>query len=218
MEPEERSSESSESSVSTGSTASSATAWWIAIGVLVVAVIGVWIWKGVAVDRAEDRLEAARVEWEEEARRTLARRTQELLALSAEPLGLAVRDAAMAENWGTVGTYLDRVARTEGVQRIVLVAGDTVRVSTDATLEGRPAGGVIPMGVSGGESSRVVETEDGSFHAAVPITGLNERLGLLVLTYVPPEAGFDGPGAEGADPGVDEATDPSNPGEEAGSE
>lgn len=187
MEPEER---------SNGSSASGATAWWIAVGVLVVAVIGVWIWKGVAVDRAEDRLETARAEMRERAREALARRTETLLVLSAEPLGLAVRDAAMERNWGTVGAYLDRVARIEGVQRVAFVAGDTVRVATDSSLEGRPAAGIVPADLGGAEEVRVVR-DDGTFHAAVPITGLNERIGVLVLTYVPRDAPFAEPG-EGA--------------------
>lgn len=171
------------------------TAWWIALGALILVAVGLWIWKGIAVDRADDRLDAAREQWREETRQALAERTRTLLSLSAEPLGLAVRDAAMEENWGVLGSYLDRVARAEGVQRVVFVARDTVRVATDASLEGRPAAGVVPAAAATAEAAGVTEA-DGAFHAAVPITGLNERIGVLVLTYVPPETAFDAPAAD----------------------
>lgn len=166
--------------------ASNATPWWIAIGVLAVIAIALYAWKVVAVNQAEDRLEQARGEWRQEASQALEARTKTLLRLSAEPLGLAVRDAAMAENYGTVGSYLDRVARIEGVRGAVFAVGDTIRVATDASLEGRALARVVPAELAAGDT-RVVLAEEGVYHAVVPITGLNERIGILVLDYAPPD-------------------------------
>ncbi|MDX1661826.1 MAG: hypothetical protein R3326_08555, partial [Gemmatimonadota bacterium] len=137
-----------------------------------------------------------------------------LLKLSAEPLGLAVRDAAMQENYGTVGSYLDRIAGIEGVEGAVLAVGDTIRVSTDATQAGRALSEVVPGGFETGGEARVV-TEDGTYRAAVPITGLNERIGTLVLTYVPAD-----PGVDVADeaPGEDESPSGSAPADTAAGE
>lgn len=172
-------------SQSPASTSNGATAWWVAIGVLAAIAIAMYAWKVVAVNQAEERLET-------ESRQALEERTRTLLRLSGEPLGLAVRDAAMAENYGTVGSYLDRVARVEGVRNAVLAVGDTVRVSTDATQVGRPLAAFVPEGLAANET-RVELTEEGAYHVSVPITGLNERIGSLVLTWVPPDAGEAGP-------------------------
>lgn len=167
-------------------TSSGATAWWMAIGVLVVIAIGLYAWKVVAVNQAEDRMEEARAEWRAETEEALEERTRTLLRLSAEPLGLAVRDAAMEENYGTVGNYLDRVVRTEGVRGVVLAMGDTVRVATDETQTGRALADVMPGGLAGGSEVQVEAAGDGTYRVGVPITGLNERIGTLVLTWVAP--------------------------------
>lgn len=200
MSPEEnRADEGGATSPSRASSSSGQTAWWIALGALAVIAIALYAWKVVAVNRAEDRLEEARQEWRAESRQALEERTRTLLRLSAEPLGLAVRDAAMEENYGTVGTYLDRVARIEGVRGAVLAIGDTVRVSTDETQEGRALSAVVPGGIDGGADARVEVVTDGIYHVGVPITGLNERIGTLVLIYAPPGSEAEEGGAAPAD-------------------
>ncbi len=186
-------------SSSGASSSNSATAWWVAIGVLVVVAIGLYAWKVAAVNQAEDRLEEARAEWRAESQEALEERTRTLLRLSAEPLGLAVRDAAMEENYGTVGNYLDRVARTEGVRGVVLAVGDTVRVSTDETHTGRALADVMPAGLAGGSEVQVEVAEDGAYRVGVPITGLNERIGTLVLTWVAPATAIEEGSAAPAD-------------------
>lgn len=186
-------------SSSGASSSNSATAWWVAIGVLAVIAIGLYAWKVVAVNQADDRLEEARAEWRAESQEALEERTRTLLRLSAEPLGLAVRDAAMEENYGTVGSYLDRVARTEGVRGVVLSVGDTVRVATDETHIGRALADVMPGGLAGGSEVQIDVAEDGTYRVGVPITGLNERIGTLVMTWVAPATAIEGEGAAPAD-------------------
>lgn len=183
------------SSSSRASSSSGATAWWVAIGVLAVIAIALYAWKVIAVNQAEDRLEEARAEWRAESQEALEERTRTLLRLSAEPLGLAVRDAAMEQNYGTVGNYLDRVARTEGVRGVVLAVGDTVRVATDETHTGRALADVMPGGLAAGSEVQIEAAEGGTYRVGVPITGLNERIGTLVLTWVAPAAAIEEEGA-----------------------
>lgn len=176
--------------------------FWIAIGVLAVIALGLFLWKTVAENRAEGRLEEERTRWEAETRERVAQRTREVLLVAGQPLGLAVRDAAMDRNYGEIQAYLDRVVREPGVQRIAFAAGDSVTVATDRSLVGRALSAIAPR--SAGASETTVERRDGAFQVVVPITGFNERLGVLVLDYAPEEpatGGRSSPGGPGGEAG-----------------
>ncbi|HUP20441.1 MAG TPA: hypothetical protein VM778_10865 [Gemmatimonadota bacterium] len=166
--------------------ARSTTSLWIAIGVLVLVAAGLWIWKGQAVDRTRDRMEEVSAE-------RVAERTEALLGLAAQSLGLAVREGAIAGDLGRVQSYLDRLVEEPGVERIVYAVGDSVRLSTDRSLTGAALSEVAPAAVALQET-RVARLDGGAWRVVVPITGLNERLGTVVLDYRPAETA---PVAEG---------------------
>lgn len=167
---------------------SGARGLWIAIGVLVVLVLGLFAWRAVSLNRAEDRLAEERARWAEAERRAVAERTRDMLGLTAVTLGLAVREAAIAEDYGRIATYLDRVVREPGVERVLLADADgSIRVATDRSLEGTPLGDVVPE--EPGQRATVDRTAEGAFRVVVPITGLNERIGTLVLLYRAPSEG-----------------------------
>ncbi|MDX1623022.1 MAG: hypothetical protein R3199_03475 [Gemmatimonadota bacterium] len=170
---------------------------WGVIGLLVVLLLGMWIWKEMAADRAEDRLAEQRERWEQRTREAVDETTRRLLGLAATPLGLAVRDEAMEENYGRIETLLDRMVAEPGVERALFAtAGDTIQVSTDQSLVGEPLSGTIAGAEAGARGTRVSRTGEGAWQVVVPITGLNQRIGTLALTY----AWKAGPAAEGTVP------------------
>jgi hypothetical protein len=158
---------------------------WYVVALLLIAILGFYLWKGFAVRRAENRLVEARTTWSEETRRALEGRTIELLRLSALPLGFAVRSAVIEGDLRTVDAYLDRLVAEPRVERVVFAdAGGRVVVATDESLVGRSLTDVYPRLEVASDQPDVYLQGD-RFHAVVPITGINERLGILVLTYAP---------------------------------
>lgn len=170
---------------------------WGVIGLLVVLLLGMWIWKEMAVDRAEERLAEQRETWEQRTREAVDETTRDLLGLAATPLGLAVRDEAMEENYGRIESLLDRMVAEPGVERaLYATAGDTIRVSTDQSLVGEPLSGAIAGHEIGARGATVTRIDTGPYRVVVPITGLNQRIGTLAFTY----ASKTGAPAEGAAP------------------
>jgi len=162
--------------------------FWIAIGVLALLLIATYAWKVASVNRAEDRLAEGQLAWEEGARHALLENTRSMLSLAAVPLGLSVREEAMSRNYGLMEERFERLVREPGVERVLYAtAGDSIAVSTDRSLVGKPLSSAISSRFALPISTNVV-VEGGAFHAIVPITGLNERLGVVVLTYRRPAA------------------------------
>jgi len=171
---------------------SSARPLYIAIGVLVLLLIATYVWKVVSVNRAEERMADAERTWEEGARHAVHENTRSMLGLAAVPLGLSAREEAMSRNFGLLEERFERLVREPGVERVLYAtAGDSIAVSTDRSLIGRPLESAVPARYARPIATNVI-SEDGAFHAIVPITGLNERLGVVVLTYRPPAVGVEG--------------------------
>ena len=144
--------------------------FWIAIGVLALLLIAMYGWKVASVNRAEDR------------------NTESMLGLAAVPLGLSAREEAMARNYGLMQERFERLLREPGVERVLFAAAnDSIAVSTDRSLLGKPLASAIPEEHTRPSGTEVV-SENGTYQAIVPITGLNERLGVVVLTYRKPRA------------------------------
>lgn len=182
--------------------------FWIAIGVLVLLLIATYAWKVASVNRAENRLAEAQSTWEEGARHAIRENTRSMLGLAAVPLGLASREDAMSRNFGLMQERFERLVREPGVERVLYAtAGDSIVVSTDRSLVGRPLADAVPARYARPIATNVVVVE-GAFQAVVPITGLNERLGVVVLTYRPP-----GPAARERHPGTADAVSPDSSGD-----
>ena len=170
---------------STTGPARSARPYWIAIGVLVLLLIATYVWKVASVNRVEERMAEAEQAWEEGARHAVRENTRSMLGLAAVSLGLSAREEAMSRNYGLLQERFERLVREPGVERVLYAtAGDSITVSTDRSLVGGPLANVVPARYARPIGTNVV-FEEGAFHAIVPITGLNERLGIVVLTYRP---------------------------------
>jgi hypothetical protein len=163
--------------------------FWIAIGVLSLLLIATYVWKVASVNRLEGQLAERERLWEEGARHAVQQNARSMLGLAAVPLGLSAREEAMSRNYGLMQERFERMLREPGVERVLYAtAGDSIAVSTDQSLIGKPLSSAIPERYSRPVGTNVV-VEDGAYQAIVPITGLNERLGVVVLTYRQPRIG-----------------------------
>jgi hypothetical protein len=170
--------------------------FWIAIGVLALLLIVTYVWKVASVNRIEDRLAEQQAVWEEGARHAVQQNTRSMLGLAAVPLGLSAREEALSRNYGLMQERFERLLREPGVERVLYAtANDSIAVSTDRSLIGRPLSSAIPERYSRPVGTNVV-FEEGAYLAVVPITGLNERLGVVVLTFRHPRI----EGGHGASP------------------
>jgi hypothetical protein len=160
-----------------------------AIGALVLLLIVMWIWKGVAVGRVEKRVERERAELaaqgeelEQRMREESAARVEEALRLMGIPLGWAVRTEAISDDYDQIEEYAARLIKEPRVKRVVFVNSEgMVQLSTDRKLQGEPASGFFGDLTSRTEIALRAE-ESGDYQLMVPILGYNSRLGSMIVT------------------------------------
>jgi hypothetical protein len=160
-----------------------------AIGALVLLLIIMWIWKGVAVGRVEKQVEKERAELaqqreelEQRLREESAQRIEETLRLMGVPLGWAVRTEAIGDDYDQIEEYAERLLKEPRVRRVVLVDADgDVEMSTDRKLQGQPASNFYGDLASRNDIS-LEQEESGDYQLMVPILGYNSRLGSLIVT------------------------------------
>lgn len=161
--------------------------FWIAIGILALLLIATYVWKVAGANRAEDRMAEQQKTWEEGAEHAVRENTRSMLGLAAVSLGLLAREEAISRNYGLMQERFERMLREPGVERVLYAtAGDSIAVSTDRSLIGKPLSSAIPELYTRPIGTNVV-FEEGVYQAIVPITGLNEPLGIVLLTYRRPK-------------------------------
>jgi hypothetical protein len=158
------------------------------IGILILLLVVSWIWKGVAVGRAEKVVEkelaelvAQREVLEQRLRAESDARVEEVLRLMGVPLGWAVRTEAIRDDLDQIEEYATHLLKEPRVQRVVLVnAEGHVQLSTDRKLQGSLASAHYGDLASSSEIALRRE-ESGDYQLMVPILGYNSRLGSLIV-------------------------------------
>lgn len=181
-----------------------ASVWPAIVGLLLLVIAGMYAWRLVSV--GEVRREAAVVRDTLHARafRAIDLRMQELLRLSAVPLGWAVRSEILRRNWEQANAFLTELVQEPGVEQIVIGGPrDSVLLATDKVLEGRAFSSLFPEELLRRTDPSVERLPDGVYRVAVPLLGPTRTLGVLVLTYQPQAirlvpAAPAAPAAEGA--------------------
>lgn len=162
--------------------------WLGIIGVLLLVIIGMYIWREVDVRGVRGEAEERREALVERAELEVDRRTEELLRLSAIPLAWAVRTEMLRRDLGQVDGYLTEFVQERGVEQAVLAgARDTVLVATDRRLQGTRFSQHFPAELLERDQATVEPVEQGRLRVVVPIMGINRRLGTLVVRYRPEE-------------------------------
>jgi len=159
------------------------------IGALVLLLLISWIWKGVAVGRAEKAVEkeraelaAERDELEQRLRAENDARVEEVLRLMGVPLGWAVRTEAISDDLDQIEEYAAHLLKEPRVQRVVLVnAEGIIQLSTDRKLQGAEATAHYGDLTAAGEIT-LRRVESGDYQLMTPILGYNSRLGSLIVS------------------------------------
>lgn len=110
----------------------------------------------------------------------------ELLRLSALPLSWAVRTELLQKDLSEVGVYFRQIVREPRVRRAALVGSDgVVQVASNQKLEGKSAAEVFPGVPMSAPEPQMLEPSPDEVVMTVPVMGLTERLGTLVVGYEP---------------------------------
>lgn len=150
---------------------------------LILLILIVYSWKTVEIRRLRAQMESRILESTEASRQALSAQKMEMLRLSGVSLGWAVREDVMKENYAAVDDYFRRFVKEPGVDRMFLVGSDrTIKVASDKKLEGEPASTYLSETLLNSSQIRVEKNEDGLV-LAVPIMGLDSKLGVLALVY-----------------------------------
>jgi hypothetical protein len=159
-------------------------------GAMVLLLLVMYVWKELAVNRANRRVEAERVELaaqqeelEQQLRRASAERVEEMLRLLALPLGWAVRAEAIDEDYDQIEEYAVRLVKEPRVQRVVLATPeDSIRLSTDRKLQGERASRFFGN-LANQNDITLRKNDSGGYDLMMPILGYSGRLGSLIVTF-----------------------------------
>ena len=154
------------------------------IGVFVVLLIGVFVWKSNAVRNMEKRMEAQRAKLVEKSQQVITSKTHELLRLTTIPLVWVVRKEMIMENYNQINEYLNRFVKEPTIKQILVVKSDgTIAVATDKKIEGAPFSSLFPQNLIEQNEISISDDGKGNIRVVAPIMGLNTKLGLLIMMY-----------------------------------
>lgn len=151
-------------------------------------------WRIAAVGALENKLAAAeskqaeaRAELIEQARRLDASQVEDALRRFSVPIAWVIRREAMAGNLDQIDQYFTDLVQMPGFQSAVLAKPDgKVLVASDRKKLAEAFATLYPAEYLQASDIRVERAANGSLRAIIPILGLNQQLGTLVLEYTPP--------------------------------
>ena len=155
---------------------------------LVVVALGMYAWKSAAVGAVEAKLAQTRTALTEQARQVDARHSEEDLRLFSTPLAWAIRRELMASNLDQVDQYFSDLVQLKGFESAVLANPDgKVIVASDRNKLAMSFPNLYPSQYLQAKEIQVERANKDTLRAIIPIFGLNQRLGTLVLEYAPPD-------------------------------
>jgi hypothetical protein len=192
--PPGESSESSESTGGLGFLTRTRLPLWVSL-LLVVLVIAAFAWKIVAVRQAEGRLETERQQMTAKMQAdatALRQHAADLLARSSEAdhllfgnaLAWAVRGELLRNNLDQIDQYFAQLVKTQGIQLVVLAGPDgKVLVASDKKYQGGAFGQLFPTDLLNAPQVAIQPGQGDQRLLVLPVMGLNNRLGTVVLRY-----------------------------------
>ena len=161
---------------------------------LVVVTAAMYAWKVAAVATQEDKFAQAeaqhaqaRVQLVEQARQLDASRSEAGLRLFSTPLAWVIRREVMAANLDQVDQYFTDLVQMPGFQSAVLANPDgKILVASDRKQLAVPFASLYPADYLQAGDIRIERSASAGLRAIIPILGLKQHLGVLVLEYTPP--------------------------------
>ncbi|MDP2833491.1 MAG: hypothetical protein Q8Q28_09445 [Pseudomonadota bacterium] len=166
----------------------------ILVGILLFVAAAMHGWRVVAVTSLENKLAAAESkqlqahdQLIEQARQLDARHSEASLRRFSVPVAWVIRREVMAANLDQVDQYFTDLVRMQGFQAALLAKPDgKVLVASDRKKLTEAFSSLYPAQYLEASEIKVERGANGNLLAIIPIMGLNQLLGTVVLEYTPP--------------------------------
>lgn len=156
----------------------------ITIGVALVLLIAIWIWKSIEITNIRRTAESNDQLLKEQAIKSIVTSKEEQLKLLAKPYVWAVRTELMKGNISQVNLYADDLIKEKNFLRIAIANDSGIIVSsTDKKDEGKPFTSIGEAAALNNNDTVVENTGDSVLTVTSPIMGFNNRLGTLYIKY-----------------------------------
>ena len=157
---------------------------WITIGVALVLIIAIWIWKSIEVSNVRRTAESNYQVLKEQAIKSIITSKEEQLKLLAKPYVWAVRTELMKGNISQINLYADDMIKEKNFL-LIAVANDSEIIvsSTNKKDEGEPFTSIGEAATLNNNNTMVENTGDSVLIVTSPIMGFNNRLGTLFIKY-----------------------------------
>ncbi len=156
------------------------------IGILVVLVFIMYIWKINAVKNVQERMEAKQIQIIEKSQQVMTEKTRYFLRLTTTTFVWAIRKEMLRENYEQINEYLNQFVKEPQIKQILVVKSDgTVAVATDKKLEGVAFSSLYPVELLEKDEIEIMDDQNGNILILSPIMGLNKKLGMLFMVYEP---------------------------------
>ncbi|MCC6916911.1 hypothetical protein [Nitrosomonas sp.] len=158
----------------------------------------VFIWKQIAVNQAESRLEKGQAELAlklEQESESLVKKAREYADSQynreeeryGQVLAWAVRGELIRNNLDQIDQYLSELVKMKDTERVILVSDEgKLLVSTDKRLITEEASNLYPKEILDLQTITVKSDVAGKKLLVVPVMGLNKRLATIIISYNPP--------------------------------
>ena len=156
------------------------------IGVLVVLVFIIYLWKNVAVKNVRERMEAQQIQLIEKSQQVMTEKTRYFLRLTTTTFVWAIRKEMLRENYEQINEYLNQFVKEPHIKQVLVVKSDgTVAVATDKKLEGVAISSLYPNELIEKNEIEITDDQNGNMLILSPIMGFNKKLGMFLMVYEP---------------------------------
>lgn len=156
----------------------------ITIGIALVLILGVWIWKTIEINQIRKAADRDQQTLREVASRQIVQASEEHLKLLAKPIVWSMRSEMMQGNLSQVNLYINDLVKEDNFQRIAIANDKGIVISsTDKKDEGQPFSVLTSETALNSNATSVENIEDSVLVMTSPIMGFNNRLGTLYINY-----------------------------------
>lgn len=164
----------------------------ITIGVALILLISLWIWKSVETSGIRNASEKEKQNLKEQATSKIAEVHKQHLLLLAKPFVWAVRTELMQGNRNQVNLYLNDMVKEKNFQQIAIADNKgKIIASTNKKDEGQPLSSIASAGSLNSNNTNIETQSDSTLVMTSPVMGFNSRLGTLLIRYTIPQTRFE---------------------------
>jgi hypothetical protein len=156
----------------------------ITVGIALVLVLGVWIWKTIEINQIKKIAARDQQTLTETASRQIVQSSEEHIKLLAKPIVWSMRSEMMQGNLSQINLYINDLVKEKNFQRIAIANEMGIIISsTDKKDEGQPFSVLANESALNSDNTHVENLADSVLIMTSPIMGFNNRLGTLYVNY-----------------------------------